>query len=84
MKDAINIDDTNEETLISISDGLKHLPHIVATGKNEYKAVHGANLDVNIAPNENRILIVDANNKAIAVYDKVDGRFTCTRGIYSE
>lgn len=84
VEDAVSIDDTSEDTLVSISDGLKHLPHIVATGKNEYKAVHGANIDINIAPNENRILIVDINNKAIAVYDKVDGRFVCTRGIYSK
>ena len=82
IEKAKTLDQVKKEDLISIKDFLCDIPHFVLCGDKLTKAKHGMTIPFEGNGNSDRILILDENDVAIAMYrhDHQD-YYKCLRGL---
>ena len=82
IKDALKLDELQENNLYSIYEILsKVLSTYIIKDEDINKIKNGVNLFIN--SNEEKILIVDKNNNALAVYIKIEDKiYKCLRGLW--
>lgn len=77
---AKSIEDINEDDIISIVDGLSHIPSITVDEKIAFKVKNGVKLELS---GENLYLIKNQNNEPLALYSKKeDGFYYSLRGLF--
>ncbi len=84
LSKSYKMDEINEGiSLISISDFLTNIPHFRVDEETLKKVKNGMTLYFNEI-NDDRILVVDSNNIAIAIYKKInkDHLYHCERGLW--
>ena len=82
IEKAKTLDKVKKEDLISIKDFLCDIPHFVLCGDKLTKAKHGMTIPFEENGNNDRILVLDENDVAIAMY-KHDHQvyYKCLRGL---
>lgn len=83
VRDAHKLNEVKREHLISISEGLTNLKHVVIDDVLVDKAKRGLTIFFKDYVNYDKILLVDENNEAIAVYQRKNGSlYESARGLF--
>lgn len=81
VKDAHDIYELGENTLMSTYDTLSFMPVIEVDDKVALQASHGVVFKENMFPHHDIMILVDKNHMVIAIYKNEKGRLICQRGI---
>ena len=83
VKDSHKLTEVKESDLISISDGLKNMVHVVVDEETKSKAMRGLTIIFKNFVKYDNLLLVDDKGMAIAVYTRVDrGLYKSLRGLF--
>ena len=82
LEHAKRLDEVAKEDLIAIKDLLKDIPQIVLCGDKLLQAKHGMTIPFEENPNSDRILILDEDGNAVAMYRHDHQQYyKCLRGL---
>ncbi len=80
----INIEEVSEDKIIPISDLITFIPTLELAGPVINKVKSGVTLSLNNAHQAEKVLLVDQDKNALAIYGKINGNlYKCLRGLWS-
>ena len=82
VEEAKKLNELKETDLLSIAELLRDIPHFVLSGEELRKAQHGMTIPFELNGNNDKILILDEANNAIAMYGySHKNYYKCLRGL---
>ena len=83
MKDAHKLTEVKKSDLISISQGLSNMKHVVVNELDKSRAMRGLTIIFKNFVKYDNLLLVDENDNAIAVYTRLDrALYKSQRGLF--